>query len=172
VPTPQLLPPDLLSRIFSHCACTLRLSPAAATPAVGPVNVEADAGAASAGCDAPALLLDAGEGAAPAAALAARRQCGGRARGGRAKKAIPMPIPIPMHSRRCSRDSAALARDVDAAAVSAAAEAGCMSDGASVDGTPRRSVATSPASRRRASLLQPTAASSAMAADCGESRGC
>jgi hypothetical protein len=127
------------------------------------------AGAASAGCDAPTLARDAEEGATPAAALAARRQCGGRARGGRGKKAAH----AKRSTERCSRDSAARARDADVAAVSAAAEAGCMSDGASVDGTPRRScVPASPASRRRASLLQPAAASSAMAADCGESRGC
>jgi hypothetical protein len=154
----------LLARVFGFCACTLRLSPPAALqltehPAEA-VAMTPHSASASAGCDAPAEQLgDACAGAAAAATPAARRRGTVRPRCDRSvhKK------PVARRGARCDRSAARAA--AAAAAAEEEADAGALSDAASVDGATRCgvAVAASPIARRRAALP---------AAECGESRGC
>ena len=149
--------------MFGFCACTLRLSPPAAAPAVPTAPRDAprqsrDASAATQRDAQPAPL-------APATAATRRHKRKG------ARKSL-LNLNKADETQKQQLRGARCARDAPAAqpAASEWTEDGALSDAASVDGaTTSRSLppaAASPAPHRRAPPLSP------LAAECGESCGC
>jgi hypothetical protein len=136
----QLLPPDLLQRIFAFCACELRLTPEATPRDAAAHGAEGTIAAAARAAAAPGAAAGA-----PCEPRSLKRSLRARRAAAASAKSAPRAV-----SRRTSVTSTAAAAAA-AAAAEEAAEAGAFSDACSVDVHARRRSADA----RRAALAPP-----------------